>query len=149
VKLENFQLIDRVEIVDRSSRTIHCSAFVPPDSPVFLGHFPEHPLLPATLMIEAIAQSCGLLLLSLQGFVSMPLLTHVDRAKIRAMVAPPAEIAIEGRIVQDGSGYAAAAGLLRHEGRRVAEAEVRLGIVPFPSERLRAAVRDYARALGL
>jgi 3-hydroxyacyl-[acyl-carrier-protein] dehydratase len=146
---ERFQMIDRVDAIDCDTRIIRCSTFLPPESPVFASHFPEHPLWPATLMIEAVAQACGLLYLRLQDFARMPLLTHVERAKIRAMVAPPAQIAIEGRIVQDGSGYAAGAGVVRREGMTVAEAEVRLAVLPFPSERLRELVRAHALKLGV
>lgn len=142
-------MVDRIEAIDRSARTIRCAAFVPSQSPVFEGHFPGHPMLPATLLIEAIAQSCGLLVLALTDFARMPLLVQVEKAKIRSSVAPASTLAIEGRLVQDGSAYAAAAGTIACGGKRAAEAEIRLGLVPFPSEALRMAVRNHAATLGL
>ncbi len=142
-------MVDRIEALDRDARTIRCAASVPARSPVFEGHFPGHPLLPATLLIETIAQTCGLLVLALNEFARMPLLVQIEKAKIRISVAPETELAIEGRLVQDGSAYAATAGTISCGGRPVAEAEIRLGLVPFPSQALRTVVRDHARVLGL
>jgi 3-hydroxyacyl-[acyl-carrier-protein] dehydratase len=149
MRLEQFRMIDRVERLDRARQTIACRCEVPLDSSVFEGHFPGHPLLPGTLMIEAIAQCCGLLVLALQDFARMPVLIGVDKARMRAMVEPGAVLAAEGRLVQEGSGYAAAAGRLLREGRKVAEAEIRLGTIPFPSEQLRGEARGFAREIGL
>jgi 3-hydroxyacyl-[acyl-carrier-protein] dehydratase len=149
MRLEQFRMIDRVERLDRAAQTIACRCEVPRQSSVFEGHFPGHPLLPGTLMIEAIAQCCGLLVLALQDFARMPVLIGVDKARMRAMVAPGAVLAAEGRLVQEGSGYAAAAGRLLSEGRKVAEAEIRLGTIPFPSEQLRGEARGFAREIGL
>jgi 3-hydroxyacyl-[acyl-carrier-protein] dehydratase len=149
MRLDHFQMIDRVERIDRSGQTIVCRCEVPRESTIFAGHFPGHPLLPGTLMIETIAQCCGLLVLALQDFARMPVLIGVDKARMRAMVAPGATLAAEGRLVQEGSGYAAAAGSLVSEGRKVAEAAIRLGTIPFPSDQLREDARAFARRIGL
>jgi 3-hydroxyacyl-[acyl-carrier-protein] dehydratase len=122
---------------------------VPLESSVFDGHFPGHPLLPGTLMIEAIAQAAGLLVLTLYDFRRMPVLIGVEKARVRAMVKPGSVLAVESRLVQEGGGYVAAAGHLTSEGRKVADAEIRLGTVPFPSEALRAEARKFAAQVAL
>ena len=119
------------------------------ESGIFDGHFPGHPLLPGTLMIEAIAQSCGMLVLVLHEFRRMPVLIAVDKARVRGMVKPGAALAAEGRLVQEGAGYVAAEGHITHEGKKVAEAEIRLGTLPFPSEFLRGEARKFAQEIGL
>ncbi len=149
MRLEHFQMIDRVERLDRATKTIVCRCDVPAASSVFEGHFPGHPLLPGTLMIESIAQCCGLLVLALQDFAKLPVLIGVDKARMRAMVTPGAVLAAEGRLVQEGAVYAAAEGALFHEGRKVADAEIRLGTIPFPSDQLRRDAEDFARRIGL
>ena len=53
--LEYFQMIDRVEAVDLSSRTLKARSVVPAKSPVFEGHFPGMPLVPGVLLIETMA----------------------------------------------------------------------------------------------
>ena len=149
MRLERFQLIDHVECVDRAGKTIACRCDVPRESSVFDGHFPGHPLLPGTLMIEAIAQAAGLLVLVLHDFRRMPVLIGVDHARVRTMVKPGTALAAESRLVQEGSGYVAAAGHLISEGRKVAEAEIRLGTIPFPSEALRGEARKFAAQVAL
>jgi 3-hydroxyacyl-[acyl-carrier-protein] dehydratase len=149
MRLEQFQMIDRAERFDRDAKSIVCRCEVPMESSILDGHFPGHPLLPGTLMIEAVAQAAGMLVLMLHDFRRMPVLIGVDKARVRGMVKPGAVLAAEGRLVQEGAGYVAAEGHLTHEGKRVAEAEVRLGTLPFPSEVLRGEARKFARQIGL
>jgi 3-hydroxyacyl-[acyl-carrier-protein] dehydratase len=149
MRLERFQLIDRVERYDAAEKSIVCRCDVPMESSIFDGHFPGHPLLPGTLMIEMIAQACGLFVLALHDFRRMPVLIGVNNARVRGMVKPGALLAAEGRLVQEGAGYVAATGHIIHEGKKVAEAEIRLGTLPFPSENLRGEARKFAQQVGL
>ncbi len=149
MRLEYFQMIDAVEALDRAAGTIRCRAAVPAASTIFDGHFPDHPLLPGTLMVETIAQAAGLLVLAKQDFARIPLLVRIDKAKIRGTVAPSATLAAESRLVQEGSIYVVAAGRLLNAGKAVAEAEIRLSMMPFPTESLRQRMRDFARSLGI
>ena len=149
MRLERFQLISHVERVDRAAKAIVCRCEVPQEAGIFDGHFPGHPLFPGTLMVEAIAQSAGLLVLVLHDFRRMPVLIGVNNARVRAMVKPGAVLAAESRLVQEGAGYVAAAGHLTSEGRKVAEAEIRLGTIPFPSEALRVEARKFAVEISL
>ncbi|HEY7610078.1 MAG TPA: 3-hydroxyacyl-ACP dehydratase FabZ family protein [Alphaproteobacteria bacterium] len=149
MRLERFQLIDRVEHLDRAAKSVVCRCEVPRESSIFDGHFPGHPLFPGTLMIEAIAQASGLLVLVLHDFRRMPVLIAVNNARVRGMVKPGAVLAAEGKLVQEGSGYVAATGHITHDGKKVAEAEIRLGTLPFPLESLRAEARKFAKEVGL
>jgi 3-hydroxyacyl-[acyl-carrier-protein] dehydratase len=149
MRLERFQLIDRVERLDRDAKSIVCRCVVPTESGIFDGHFPGHPLFPGTLMIESIAQACGMLVLALHEFRRMPVLIAVDKARVRGMVKPGASLEAESRLVQEGAGYVAAEGHLVLEGKRVAEAEIRLATLPFPSEFLRGEARKFALETGL
>ena len=149
MRLERFQLIDRVEHLDTAKKSIICRCDVPMESTIFEGHFPGHPLLPGTLMIEALAQTCGMLVLVLHEFRRMPVLIGVNNARVRGMVKPGASLAAEGHLVQEGAGYVASSGHITHAGKKVAEAEIRLGTLPFPSEHLRDEARKFAHEIGL
>jgi len=63
MRLEYFQLIDRIADLNLSDRTIKVVATVPTESTIFEGHFPGHPLMPGVLLGEApldeIAKSRG------------------------------------------------------------------------------------------
>lgn len=59
MRLEYFQLIDRIVDLRIADRTIRAEATVPDTSTIFEGHFPGHPLMPGVLLIEAMAQTAG------------------------------------------------------------------------------------------
>jgi 3-hydroxyacyl-[acyl-carrier-protein] dehydratase len=147
VRLEYFQMIDRVLAVDGDS--LSAEARVPEASPVFEGHFPGHPLVPGVLLIETMAQASGYLLLSRLRFSRMPFLASVKEAKLRSFVGPGATLAVEARLVHEGSGYAVTAGRIEAEGKRLCDAELTLRILPFPAPGLQAAMRDQAARIGL
>jgi len=52
MRLEYFQMVDRISALDPEARTIRADCAVPEASPVFEDHFPGHPILPGALMIE-------------------------------------------------------------------------------------------------
>ena len=113
MRLEYFQLIDRVEAVDPTAGTIRASAQVPVQSTIFEGHFPGYPILPGVLMIESMAQTGGNLILVLENFARMPFLAQVEQAKLRRFVEPGTALTITAKLVHLGSGYA----VTRRQGR--------------------------------
>ena len=104
MRLEYFEMTDRV--LEATDTRLVAEALVPEASPVFEGHFPGYPLLPGVLMIEAMAQACGWLLIRRSGFSRIALLAKVGEAKLRGMVRPGARLTVSAELVHDGSGYA-------------------------------------------
>jgi len=102
MKLEYFQMVDRIAELDPVARTVRAECLVPEASPVFEGHFPGHPLLPGVLMIETMAQTGGWLVLAMLRFQRMPFLAQVKEAKLRAFVVPGQPLQAEARLVHDG-----------------------------------------------
>jgi 3-hydroxyacyl-[acyl-carrier-protein] dehydratase len=149
MRLEYFQMVDRVLALDPGARTIRMEGLVPDASPVFEGHFPGHPILPGVLMIETIAQTGGWLVLATLRFSAMPFLLQVKEAKMRSFVAPGQRLETEARLIHDGSGYAVIEGTISSEGKKVAEAEIRYRVVPFPNETLRSQMLETARRIGV
>ena len=47
MRLEYFQMVDRISELDPEARVIRAACTVPDESPVFEGHFPGHPCCPA------------------------------------------------------------------------------------------------------
>jgi 3-hydroxyacyl-[acyl-carrier-protein] dehydratase len=149
MKLEYFQMVDRIVALDPEARLVRAHCLVPTASPVFEGHFPGHPLLPGVLMIETMAQTGGWLVLATLQFNRMPFLAQVKEAKLRTFVAPGQALEAEARLLHDGSGYAVVGASIGAEGRRVADAEITYRVVPFPNETLRAEMLATARRVAI
>lgn len=122
---------------------------VPEQSPVFEGHFPGYPILPGVLMIETMAQTGGWLVLASAHCRKMPFLMQVDKAKMRAFVSPGQAMQAAASLVHEGSGYAVVKASITAAGKKVAEAEIRYGVVDFPNPTLKAAILQAALRIGL
>jgi 3-hydroxyacyl-[acyl-carrier-protein] dehydratase len=91
-----FLLIDRVTEITRTKRIVAIKN-VSVNEPFFAGHFPETPIMPGVLVVEAMAQAGGVLLL-----IEFPdrehkllLFTGIERAKFRRPVTPGDQLRIE------------------------------------------------------
>jgi len=84
-----FLLVDKVVELDIGKRIVGVKN-VTVNEPFFEGHFPQKPIMPGVLIIEAMAQTGGLLLLSYVGNYEGKLayFTSIDKAKFRKPVIP-------------------------------------------------------------
>jgi 3-hydroxyacyl-[acyl-carrier-protein] dehydratase len=146
--LEYFQLIDRIVDLKIDERTIAVEAQVPQHNTIFEGHFPGYPLMPGVLLIEAMAQTSGWLLIALTKFERMPFLAAVKEAKMRSFVNPGELLNIEASLVHEGSGYAITAAKVRVNGQLRCNATLTFGVVPFPNPDLRGYMDAMAKRIG-
>jgi len=146
--LEYFQLIDRVAALDLGERTITAEAQVPQTSTIFEGHFPGHPLMPGVLLIEAMAQTSGWLLIGLLKFGRMPFLASVKEAKMREFVTPGELLTIDASLAHDGSGFAVTDAKVRVGGKLKCNATLTFRHTPFPNAELRSHMEDMAKRIG-
>src|SRR5437763_2346737 len=106
MQLEYFQLIDRITDLNLVKQTITVEAQVPQHNTIFEGHFPGYPIMPGVLLIEAMAQTSGWLLVAINKFERMPFLAAVKDAKLRTFIGPGERIEIAANIMHEGSGFA-------------------------------------------
>src|SRR5580698_1346599 len=95
-----FLLIDRVLELKRKERIIAIKN-VTINEPFFNGHFPGLPIMPGVLIVEAIAQAGGALLLTEVEDRSdkVILFTGIERAKFRKPVSPGDQLRIEVEVM--------------------------------------------------
>ena len=148
MRLEYFQLIDRITALNVSERTITVEANVPEQSTIFEGHFPGYPLMPGVLLIEAMAQTSGWLLIATMNFERMPFLAAVKEAKMRRFINPGEKLQIDARLVHDGSGYAMTDAKIRVDGKLACNATLTFSHIPFPNTELRGHMEAMARKIG-
>ncbi|HEX5508505.1 MAG TPA: 3-hydroxyacyl-ACP dehydratase FabZ family protein [Pseudolabrys sp.] len=149
MRLEYFQLIDRVLDLNLADRTIRSEATVPTQSTIFEGHFPGRPLMPGVLLIETMAQTCGWLLLATMGFTRMAFLASVREAKFRTFVTPGQVLTISARLDHEGSGFAVASAKIKADNKLICDAGLTFRVVDFPNAEMHQQMCATAVQIGL
>jgi 3-hydroxyacyl-[acyl-carrier-protein] dehydratase len=127
-----FLLIDR--ILEMDSERIVGIKNVTVNEPFFIGHFPDFPVMPGVLIVEAMAQTAGVLVLKNipDRDKKLVLLVSVDAAKFRKPVVPGDQLRIEMKVLRLKGTVAKMAGIATVDGNLVAEAEVMCKIQDKP-----------------
>ena len=148
MRLEYFQLIDRIVELDIDRRHIAAEGRIPDASTIFEGHFPGYPLMPGVLLIESMAQASGWLIIGLTRFERMPFLAAVRNAKLRTFVSPGKILSITASLIHDGSGFAVTKAAVSVDGKAVAESEITFRVMAFPDAKFRASMVEIAVGIG-
>ena len=117
-------LVDR--IVELEPERIVGIKNVTANEPFFMGHFPEFPVMPGVLIVEAMAQVAGVLVLKQMADRKnkLVLLATIDEARFRRPVRPGDQLRIEMILVKRKASVAKMRGTATVDGVVVAEAEV-------------------------
>lgn len=117
-------LVDRIEELEEE-RIVGIKN-VTVNEPFFTGHFPDFPVMPGVLIVEAMAQVAGVLVLSQipDRHQKLVLLASVDNAKFRRPVRPGDQLRIEMKLLKKKASVAKMNGTATVDGAVVAEAEM-------------------------
>src|ERR1700733_8339085 len=93
-----FLLVDR--IVELEADRVVGIKNVTANEPFFMGHFPDFPVMPGVLIVEAMAQVAGVVVLSSipDRHKKLVLLASVEQAKFRKPVRPGDQLRIEMKV---------------------------------------------------
>ncbi len=125
-------LVDR--IVELSAERIVGIKNVTANEPFFSGHFPDFPVMPGVLIVEAMAQTAGVLVLkSIEDRASkLVLLVSIEYAKFRRPVVPGDQLRMELTMLKRKASVAKMSGIATVDGVLVAEAEVMCKLADKP-----------------
>jgi len=122
-----FLLVDRVtELVD--GKSIRGIKNVTMNEPFFIGHFPNYPVMPAVLVIEALAQLASILAWKIAGRTpgdgSLIFFAAIDAARFRRQVRPGDQLILESEVQRMVRGIGKFAVRAKVDGEIVAEANL-------------------------
>jgi len=125
-------LVDR--IVELEAERIVGIKNVTANEPFFSGHFPDFPVMPGVLIVEAMAQTAGVLVLkSIEDRASkLVLLVSIEYAKFRRPVVPGDQLRMELTMLKRKASVAKMSGIATVDGMLVAEAEVMCKLADKP-----------------
>jgi 3-hydroxyacyl-[acyl-carrier-protein] dehydratase len=128
-----FRMIDRILEIEEGKRAVALKN-VSIDEPYFWGHFPKEPILPAVLMVEAMAQTGGLAFHSSfeKEEEGIPVLARIEEFRMKKRVIPGDQLIIEAEVLHIFSDLAKIKVLARVEGETVAEGTLILAKAPSP-----------------
>lgn len=119
-----FLLVDR--ILELEPERIVGIKNVTANEPFFIGHFPDFPVMPGVLIVEAMAQVAGVLVLKEipDAKNKLVLLVSIEEAKFRKPVVPGDQLRIEMKVLRKKASVAKMAGTATVNGVVVSEATV-------------------------
>ncbi len=105
-----FMLLDRV-LAATPGEALTAIKNVTYNEPFFAGHFPGHPVMPGVLIIEALAQACGVLAYLTNQQLgeannALFLLAGIDNARFRRVVEPGDQLTLHVKIIKAKRGVA-------------------------------------------
>ena len=148
MRLEYFQLIDRITDLDIANKTIRAEATVPTSSTIFEGHFPGYPLMPGVLLIESMAQTSGWLVIGQTRFEKMPFLAALKEVKLRSFVNPGQKMSVTAKLVHEGSGYAITDAEVMVDGKVTCNATITFRVMDFPNPSFRTFMEEFAARIA-
>ena len=117
-----FLLVDRIVELTPGERAVGLKA-VTANEPQFTGHFPGRPIMPGVLMVEALAQTAGIAVMTLDAYRGkLGLFAGIDECRFRRMVVPGDVLRLEVGVEKLRGMFGRARGVATVDGEVAAEA---------------------------
>ncbi len=119
-----FLLVDYIEEMEAGVKAIGYKN-VTVNEPFFQGHFPEYPVMPGVLLIEALAQVGAVAILSLEeNKGKLAFFGGIKNAKFRKQVVPGDVVRLETEIIKCKGPMGVGKAIATVDGKMAAEAEI-------------------------
>jgi len=130
-----FLLIDRVVEFERTKRLVALKN-VTINEPFFQGHFPSYPIMPGVLVVEAMAQAGGIIIMYEipDRTKQLVVFTGIERAKFRRPVTPGDQLRIEVDVLSFRPRAGRIEGKAYVDGKLACEATLTCRVVPRERE---------------
>jgi len=123
-----FLLVDKITEIEEGKR-VKGYKNVTINEPFFQGHFPEYPVMPGVLVLEALAQVGAVAVLSMEQFKGKNLLfAGADKVKWRRQVMPGDKLELECEIIKIKGPIGIGKALATVDGKKACEAEIMFAI---------------------
>jgi 3-hydroxyacyl-[acyl-carrier-protein] dehydratase len=135
-----FLLVDRVVELEPGKRAVGIK-MVTANEPQFTGHFPGRPIMPGVLMVEALAQTAGVAILTVEEYRGkLGLFAGIDECRFRRMVVPGDQLVLKVEIEKLRGMFGRVRGVASVDGEVAVEAT--LSIIVPRDQSVGAAVRE-------
>jgi 3-hydroxyacyl-[acyl-carrier-protein] dehydratase len=125
-------LVDKIKSIDLEKKEIIGIKNVTFNEPHFTGHFPDHPIMPGVLIIEALAQTSAVMVTQINKEKNEDKLVYfmaIDKVKFRKPVVPGDVLELHIKTIQNRGNVWKFHGDAMVEGKKVAEANFAAMIV--------------------
>lgn len=125
-----FLLIDRI-LEMKPGETCRALKNVTGNEEFFNGHFPGRPIMPGVLIVEAMAQTCGMLAYSTEPNPADKslLFAGIDKARFKSLVIPGDQLIIDVEIVNRRLNLVVFRAFARVDGKVVSQGELRMALI--------------------
>ena len=122
-----FLFVDRILDLEPDRRVVGVKN-VTGNEPFFAGHFPGRPVMPGVLIVEALAQTAGVLMGDESGLI--PMFMGIDKTRFRRPVTPGDQLRLEVEVLRRRRNVFRMTGRAYVGDNLVAEAEMMAALVP-------------------
>lgn len=121
-----FMLLDRITAFE-VGKSLTALKNISMNEPQFTGHFPDFPVMPGVLIIEAMAQACGALAILTEGGRNpneIYFFAGIDNARFKRQVIPGDQLVFEIELLQSKRGIGKFKAIAKVDGELAVEAEI-------------------------